>query len=166
MTYDLIKATDLLRDYKKLVPVNIFEPSRRPHYVQYRTLFYKILMDKNKMQDNEVAHFFKLNGLERERSGICIAVSKIKLVYRDNYPLRDVYDTYFDDLEEYRNTLEKTNLEKFRVKDERESDELSRLVDSVEEPFRRAELLEMVNLKIKSWSWKTNDTMTVYEGSF
>lgn len=170
--YSIENANKILQDFQELSGVDPLILSRKPIDVYFRALLYKVLMDFNYMNDRQIEGFFWTKQVKRTRVAIYHAVSKIDLYYH-NYPdFRKVYNVYFDNkIEEFKLLENKIkgkadNLNN-RVKDvlpQKENDALQLLINSLP-LYRRDEVYEMVNLRVKSWSWKSKDKCEVIECS-
>ena len=146
-TYNKHKAIELYKDFKQLTKVNVFNRSKQTKIMVLRSLFYKVLQDNNFMNDREIAEFFTEMGDKRNRSGIFTSLTKMEQYYLNFDFFKDIYDLYFYDLKE----------DQRKYKLSKQQDKLNNLIDTVEDESRRDELYEMVNLRIKSWSWKVED---------
>jgi len=153
-TYNKDKAIELYKDFKQLTKVDVFNRSRETKIMVLRSLFYRVLQDNNFMNDREIAEFFTEMGDRRDRSSIYISLTKINHYYSNFDYFRKIYDLYFYDLKE----------PQIQYKLDRQQDKLDNLIDTVECKIRRDELYEMVNLRIKSWSWKVEDRCEIIEG--
>lgn len=169
-TYSISDAQSTLDYFKELSGVDPLTISSKPEDVYFRALLYKVLMDYNGMNDRHVEEFFKYKGVRRTRSAVYHAVKKIDIYYR-NYPnFRTVYNFLFDDkLEEFQKINDKIRAKNQPKPDvvcapEEHKDELQLLIDSLPNS-RRDEIYEMVNLRVKSWQWKSRDKCTIIESS-
>ena len=170
-TYNKNKALELYNDFKQLTKVDVFNNSRETKIMTLRSLFYKVLKDNNFMNDREIAEFFTEMGKKINRSSIYASLTKIEHYYLNFDFFKDIYDLYFYDLKEkydLQEQLKKHKLNKVkhhrRFKLSKQRDKLDRLIDTVECEDRRDELYEMINLRIKSWEWKSKDNCQVIEG--
>lgn len=146
-TYNKHKAIKLYKDFKQLTKVNVFNRSKQTKIMALRSLFFKVLQDYNFMNDREIAEFFAEMGDKRNRSGIFTSLTKMEQYYLNFDFFKDIYDLYFYDSKEHQR----------KYKLSKQQDKLDNLIDTVEDESRRDELYEMVNLRIKSWSWKVED---------
>ncbi len=155
ITYNKNKAIELYNDFKQLTKVDVFNKSRKTKIMTLRSLFYKVLQDNNFMNDREIAEFFTEMEDKRNRSSIYASLTKMEHYYLNFDYFREIYDLYFYDLKEHQG----------QYKLDRQQDKLDSLIDTVECKIRRDELYEMVNLRIKSWSWKVKDRCEIIEGA-
>ena len=170
-TYNRKRAVKLYNDFKQLNKVDVFNRSRETKIMVLRSLFYKVLQDNNFMNDREIADFFTEMGDKRNRSSIYISLGKMEDYYLNFDCFKQAYDLYFYDLKEKHDLKEqqkKTKLDKVEpqrhFKLSKQQDRLNDLIDTVECKIRREELYEIVNLRIKSWSWKSKDRCEIIEG--
>ena len=170
-TYNKNKAIELHNDFKELTKVDVFGRSKETKTMTLRSLFFKILKVNNFMNDREIADFFADMGDVRNRSSIYHSLTKMEHYYANFNYFKEMYDLYFYDLKEKYDLKEqrkKAKLDKVehqrQRKLNRQQDRLDDLIDTVECKIRREELYEMVNLRIKSWSWKVEDRCEIIEG--
>jgi len=172
--YNKEAADELAIDFELLTGIDINSTSRETKIMYSRTLFYKILKDVNFMNDRMIADWFKSRGVKRNRASIFQALSKVNIYYKSFKLFRDYYDVYFKDKAKERLTLEKTQKKalkesKFNVHQNILKGKLDRLDVLINDlPIdKRSEIYELVNLRVKSWNWKTKDNYEIIncEGS-
>ena len=168
--YNKETADELAIDFELLTGIDINSTSRETKIMYSRTLFYKILKDVNYMNDRMIADWFKSRGVKRNRASIFHALSKINIYYKSFKLFRDYYDVYFKDKAKERLTLENTQKKllkesKFNVQQNILKGKLDRLDVLINElPIeKRSEILELVNLRVKSWNWKSSNKYEVIE---
>ena len=168
--YNKEVADDLVNDFCELTKLNIADNSRTNEKAFFRALLYKVLNDLNGMNDRMISDYFAQQNILRNRSSIFHALKKID-VYYDNYPkFKNVYDIYFNDKKEDSLKKERAKLERLKKQTkkikqlllDREKDTLNMLIDTIPKN-KREEIYEMVNLRIKSWDWKSKDKCEVIE---
>jgi len=124
------------------------------------------------MNDRMISDWFAEKGISRNRSSIFHALKKID-VYYDNFTrFRNVYDIYFNDKKEETIKKERAKLERLKNRTKsikqvilnKKKDALGLLIDTVPDK-RRDEIYEMVNMRIKSWEWKSKDRCEIIESS-
>lgn len=170
-TYNKENAIELYNDFKELTKVDVFSRSKETKTMTLRSLFFKVLKVNNFMNDREIADFFADMGDVRNRSSIYHSLTKMEHYYSNFNYFKQTYDLYFYDLKEkydLKDQQKKAKLDKVEYQRQRklnrEQDKLDDLIDTVECKIRREELYEMVNLRIKSWSWKVKDRCQIIEG--
>ena len=167
--YNIKEADKMLKKYISLSGFNPMIRSRETKSVYFRVLFYKVLMDFNYMIDRQVADYFTEKGLKIHRSSIFTAVRKIDMYYKNYSDLRDLYDVYFGDkIEESikMQNVKEVNINKLNDRLAKyEDDKLSKIIRGIPLGHRRDEMFEMVELRIKSWAWKSKDKCEIIEGS-
>jgi hypothetical protein len=169
--YNKELADKLATDFEELTGINLNDDSRKTEVMIARTLFYKILRDINFMKDRMISSWFKSRGVKRDRSSIFQSLQKINIYYKSYASFRNVYNIYFNDRAEEFLTIEeskkkalkdiKYNINKKALSSDKDSLEL--IIGTIPED-RRDEIRELVSLRIKSWSWKSNDKCKILEG--
>lgn len=169
--YNKENADELARDFEELTRVELNSDSRETEIMITRTLFYKILKDLNFMNDRMISEWFEERGVNKGRSSITHALSKIGIYYKSFPSFRNRYNLYFNDRAEEFLTIEQ--VENKHLKDVKENvhtnilnkdkDALDVLIDSIPVD-RRDEVREIVGLRVKSWSWKSKDEYEIIQG--
>jgi len=169
--YNKQTADDLAKDFEELTGIELNSNSRKTEIMITRTLFYKILMDVNFMNDRMISDWFQSRGVKRHRASIFHSLQKIGIYYKTYPSFRKFYNVYFNDKAEEFLTIEQA--QKKRLKDSKQNvcinvlkkdkDALQLLIDTIPED-RREEVREIVSLRVKSWSWKTKDQCQIIEG--
>lgn len=168
--YDKERADLLAERFQKLTRVDIDSKSRVVDEATLKALFWKILVDFNYMNDRNISEWYKDRGVSRNRSSIHIAMSKVGLYYSNYKFFRDVYHMYYsEEPESYKRDYRKRAVQKEKVTkvlksyNEHQKDKLNHLIDSLPAE-KRAEIYELVNLRVKSWDWKAKNEYEVIEG--
>lgn len=169
--YNKQVADDLAKDFEDLTGIELNSNSRKTEIMITRTLFYKILKEFNFMTDEMISDWFSTRGVNKGRSSITHAVKKVGLYYKSYASFRNTYNVYFNDKAEEFLTIEQA--QKKRLNDSKQNirtntlkkdkDALELLIDTIPED-RREEVREIVNLRVKSWGWKTKDECQVFLG--
>jgi hypothetical protein len=169
--YNKQVADDLAKDFEDLTGIELNSNSRKTEIMITRTLFYKILKEFNFMTDEMISDWFSTRGVNKGRSSITHAVKKVGLYYKSYASFRNTYNVYFNDKAEEFLTIEQA--QKKRLNDSKQNirtntlkkdkDALELLIDTIPED-RREEVREIVNLRVKSWSWKTKDECQIILG--
>tara|TARA_R110000851_G_scaffold137065_1_gene272843 strand:- start:127 stop:687 length:561 start_codon:yes stop_codon:yes gene_type:complete len=181
--YNKETADLILSEYIELTDMDLMSKSRKPETVYIRSLFYKVLYDINLMSDTSIERYLKSKGVVRDRSSIWQAIRKMDNYYI-NYPeFRLLYDVYFNDKKyefiknerikdkraENRNKAIKLSkqdyidLQNFKTKEITHKDKLDKIIEKL--PIdKREDIYEMVNLRVKSWGWKSKNEYEVIHG--
>lgn len=160
--YDKERADLLAERFQKLTGVDIDSKSRILKEATLKALFWKILVDFNYMNDRNISEWYKDRGVSRNRSSIHIAMSKVGLYYSNYKFFRDVYSMYYN--EEPESYFKEAKAPKvLKSYNEHQKDKLNDLINSLPAE-KRAEIYELVNLRVKSWSWKAKNEYEVIEG--
>ena len=183
-SYNRIAAEILLSEYADLTGMDYQSTLRDPRDAYLRALFYKVLKKGNDMNDRMIKDFYADKGVKRDRSSIYQSISKVDIYYLNYKEFRMFYDSYFDDKkadyiekkdtgvrkEALRATSTKLSkddyieLQNYRTKDITHKDLLDRLIESLPED-KRSDIYEMVNLRVKSWDWKSKDEYEIIEST-
>lgn len=171
MKYNKERADELAKEFMEKTGIDVFSKTRKAEQVFLRTLFYKVLINYNRMVDQNIEDWYKEHGVSKNRSSIFIALKKIDMYYNINDTFRDVYDVYFNDKIKKRIALEKAKMKALdaiknkskQVTLKKNKDALDLLIDSIKLD-KRKEIYELVNLRVKSWEWKSEDRCEIIEG--
>lgn len=144
----------------EVLGINPFCKSSKEPLPFVRSIFYKIQRDRC-VSDTHISKFLKTKGFSVNRTTIIAALKVLESNYKQKETWRKYYDLFFSDLKEKYGKKE-TVIPKKVHKENR--DKLDLLIDSLE-GYRREEIYELVNLRIKSWEWKSKDRCTIIEGS-
>ena len=170
--YSKTEANRMLKEFESLSGVDPLIYSQKPKDAYFRALLYKVLMDFNYMNDRQIAEFFLTKGITRTRVAVFHAVSKVDIYYLNYSDFRDVYNVYFDDKIEESKELDNKLMEKAKDASDRAvqnlphfiKDDLYFLIHKL--PLdKRNEIYELVNLRVKSWDWKSKDKCEIIESS-
>jgi hypothetical protein len=170
--YSKTEANRMLKEFQSLSGVDPLIYSQKPKDAYFRALLYKVLMDFNYMNDRQIAEFFLTKGITRTRVAVFHAVSKVDIYYLNYSDFRDVYNVYFDDKAEESKELDNKLMEKAKDASDRAvqnlpqfiKDDLYFLIHKL--PLdKRNEIYELVNLRVKSWDWKSKDKCEIIESS-
>ena len=170
--YSKVQANRMLKEFESLSGVDPLIYSQKPKDAYFRALLYKVLMDFNYMNDRQIAEFFLTKGITRTRVAVFHAVSKVDIYYLNYSDFRDVYNVYFDDKAEESKELDNKLIEKAKGASDRANkkfkeiikDDLYFLIHKL--PLdKRDEIYELVNLRVKSWDWKSKDKCEIIESS-
>ena len=170
--YNKENADELAKDFELLTGINLGSDSRETEIMITRTLFYKVLKDLNFMNDRMISEWFALRGSKKGRSSITHALSKVSVYYKSYANFRTKYNIYFNDKAEEFITLEKSKRKALKdIKDNlntnianKGKDGLEIIINTVTNQYRRDELRDLIDMRIKSWSWKSKDEYQIIEG--
>lgn len=134
--------------------INILNNFRCRLYPEYRSLLNTIAFRKHKLSPSAMALFYTKRGLKYKHDTYLHSLAN--------------FNTYSYDLPELKNYLSlffkesSINKETVFIK----SGKLSEIQESVSDltESQEVELLEMIELRKKSWAWKNKDTVTIIEG--
>ena len=165
-------ANELLDNFIKLTGFDLNSRQRRPEDAYIRCLFYKVLNELNEMNDRMIAEFLEAKGRKTNRVSIYQALTKVETYYTSYKRFRQFYDIYFTDQKELGIKREKREKKAFKetIKeiDTRQKkigmDALEVFISNVKFE-KRAEILELVTLRVKSWEWKAQNKYQIIEGS-
>ena len=181
--YNLEIANSLAKYYKQLTGIDYKSTRRTPKDAYLRSLFYKILVDLNEMNDRMISEYFeKVYKTHRNRASIYHSLLKIDVYYTNYKEFRDFYDNFFLDKADIRD-IEDLRQKRIKRKAELEQERLYKLkiMNRISESKKRRialddliatiddnrieEIKEMISLRIKSWSWKAKNEYEIIECS-
>ena len=181
--YNLEIANSLAKYYKRLTGIDYKSTRRTPKDAYLRSLFYKVLIDLNEMNDRMISEYFETTyNTKRNRASIYHSLKKIDLYYITYKDFRVFYDNFFTDKADVR-VIEDLRQKRIENKRQIEKDRqykqqiINRLSESKKKRIalddlladvdddRIDELTELISLRIKSWSWKAKNEYQVIECS-
>jgi len=171
-TYNVEAAKQLSEKFVEITGLDLTSKTRYQEESYLRALLYKIMVDINGMNDRMISEWFQDIGVKRNRSSIFHALRKINVYYENYVKFRNVYDLFFDDKKRQRERIESRRSERVRIINERiakkletgERNKIHELADVIPDD-RIDEMYEMMNLRIKSWQWKSKDKCEVIDSS-
>lgn len=128
--------------------IDLGDTKKTNELVAIRALFFYIVYEKYNVNDRLIADWLEENrGLRKNRSTIWFAINKIDEYLINFEYIRDTYDYFMDN-----GVVHATNLPKSVVLSEK-------IIDVVKDipPRRVDEIVEVINLRKKSWEWKSKD---------
>lgn len=171
----------------------IFTKDRSQKHLMTRVFFCNVLTQEYKLMDREISAIFADRGVKYDRSSIYIALTKFQF-YLDNFVfMQQLQSKYTNVNYDIKGDLLDIIYDNYDIKDKELmfilNEEMSKLNKSIlnteeivsevivsKEAINMAELtnglsadqlnevLDMINLKVKSYSWKSNDRLKVYSG--
>jgi len=93
------KADQLTKDFQRLAKTDITNQTHQTEWVVLRSLYYKVLKDFNNMNDQRISDYLLSIGVDKARSSIFIARTKVDLYYDQFDFFRDAYNLFFHDKE-------------------------------------------------------------------
>ena len=176
--YDLKVANMIANYFSEVTEFNLSSESRTPRYSYLKSMLYKLFKDYNDMNDRMISEYFRDEiGVSKNRSAIYTALNKVDVYYLNYKEFRDYYDTFFKDKIEQRWKTEvkrKEYLAKKKVKRSKFNDTVSftelnknvlREIISKLPDNKVKEIKDLVELRVKSWSWKVEDNCEIIECS-
>ena len=176
--YDLTVANMIANYFSEATGFDLRSESRTPRYSYLKSMLYKLFKDYNDMNDRMISEYFRDEiGVSKNRSAIYTALNKVDVYYLNYKEFRDYYDTFFKDKIEQRWKTEvkrKEYLAKKKVKRSKFNDTVSftelnknvlREIISKLPDNKVKEIKDLVELRIKSWSWKVEDNCEIIECS-
>lgn len=148
---------DIISDLKERENVDILKKSRKIEMVSYRCMFYKICNNKYKMTPTEISKFIMDLGLKMDRSAIYTNLKNFNKYTKRNKHMHDLYLYYHPAAAKKRNR-NMTVKYVYRQNLNKAQEACLGLTKSQED-----EILEMIELRKKSWQWKSKDKLTVYQ---
>lgn len=140
-----------LEEYQSQIPeeINLLGKRKQKELVWYRALFYKILFEKNGFSKSKIAKYSNMN-----HASVINALNKFPSYFKESdIVFKWVFNLYF--------VSDKPIIKSFIPK--KQETKLEALINTIPED-KIDEIYELVNLRIKSWSWKSKDHCTIIEG--
>ena len=162
---DIVKLCEVhLREFNKFNVPNIFKKSREVGFIEYRQLFQTILKNKLKLSYRSICEFTEHKGYPVTHASVINNVKRTTETNYYAYPyIANIYDYYFNDKSKQREDKEQDKRYYQRI-NYGKNDKLWELVRNIPED-KEQEVIDLVNLRIKSWDWKTKDNCRVYNGT-
>ena len=170
LDYNKSEADKIFKKYNSLSGFDPLIKTRKDKAVYFRCLLYKVLMDFNYMNDRQITHYFLSLGRKINRSSVFTSLTKIDFYYKYNLDFRILYDLYFEDKikeniiikEKKKNRLDALNKRIDATSLKFNNDPLQVLINNL--PLdKRDEVFEMLNLRVKSWAWKSKDNCEIIQ---
>jgi len=126
--------------------------------VEYRSLFNTICNKKYKVGSSMIARYYQSKGKSMTHASVIHSIDKFK-----------TYKEYVPDLTEIYNELnmlyftKKFNNVEVKYVHTKKLTKVQKSVSDLTED-QQIELLEMIELRKKSWAWKNKDRITIIEG--
>ena len=155
--YDINKANKALEKFSKLTGFNIQDTSRKTEVIALKTLFYYVLNNDLFLNDNQISNFYKTKGIKANRSSIYHSLSKFDMYYKDFNIIQEYYKIYFD-IKEISQEEADLKIEHLTLNEDKKA--LYELLDTLEDNQLK-DIREMVNLRVKSYAWKSLDKYEV-----
>ncbi len=168
--YNLEVANMLCNYFSELTGFELGGRGRTPKESYLRALLYRVLKDLNDMNDRAIArHFTEVVGDRRNRSSVYHAFNKMDVYYTNYKEFRDYYDIFFKDkvlerqeLEANEQRLRYITLSKMVSFSDSKRIEISKMIEGVPDD-KIQEIRDLINLRIKSWSWKAKNEYEIIE---
>ncbi len=168
--YNLEAANMLCNYFSELTGFELGGRGRTPKESYLRALLYRVLKDLNDMNDRAIArHFTEVVGDRRNRSSVYHAFNKMDVYYTNYKEFRDYYDIFFKDkvlerqeLEANEQRLRYITLSKMVSFSDSKRIEISKMIEGVPDD-KIQEIRDLINLRIKSWSWKAKNEYEIIE---
>ena len=128
--------------------IDLGDTKKTNELVAIRALFFYIVYEKYNVNDRLISDWLEENrGLRKNRSTIWFAINKIDEYLINFEYIRDTYDYFMDN-----GVVHASNLPKSVVLSEK-------IIDAVKDiPTQKVdEIVEVINLRKKSWEWKSKD---------
>ena len=176
--YNADVANMLTKCLSEAIDVDFRKVSRDDKHVYSTTLLYKLLKDYNDMNDRMISNSFSESmGVSKNRSSIYTSLKKVDVYYSSHSEFRLFYDSFFKDKFRLRIVKEESRKKYLDIQKAKDIElrpvvsfmQLKRqeLIDSVSKlpEDKLNEIKYLVDLRIKSWDWKSKDICEIIEGS-
>lgn len=140
----------ILEEYQSQIPAeyDLLSKTKTKELVWYRALFYKILFEKHGFSKTKIAKYSNMN-----HASVINSLNKFDSYLKESdIVFKYVYGLYY--------VVEKKKRVFIPKKQETK---LEALINTIPED-KLDEIYELVNLRIKSWAWKSKDHCTIIEG--
>ena len=132
----------ILEEYQSQIPdeYDLLSKTKTKELVWYRALFYKILIEKHGFSKTKIAKYSNMN-----HASVINSLNKFDSYLKESdIVFKYVYGLYY-------------------VVEKKQETKLEALINTIPED-KLDEIYELVNLRIKSWAWKSKDHCTIIEG--
>jgi len=138
--------------------IDIATESSETIFVEYRSLFNKICFKKYNIGTTLIARYYNSLGKTMKHSVVWHSIQNFK-IYSKSVP--EILDTYFELHPSARNR-KNSGIELKYIYNTKLT-KIQKSVSNLTED-QQIELLEMIELRKKSWAWKNKDRITIIEG--
>lgn len=150
------EINELFNFISNYLDVDLLEKTRKTEVVEARSLFNYILNKKYRVKVCNIVRFYKSKNRKIDHVTIIHSINKFK-IYKDT-------SVFIEEL--YENIVGLSNVRKKIINLENiELTGIQKMVSNLPK-HQETELMEVINLKKKSWEWKNKDNLKIYQGSF
>lgn len=156
-----IKEGNNLREYiLKNYNIDVISRTREGLYPAYRTLFNTILFRKYKFTKSQIAYYYRAVGWEsKSHATVLCSLGNFKR-YKEEYP--EIYKAFIELYPPAKQAKKKREFLKYKLENQ---NDLQKIVSTIPKE-KHQEIIELINLRVKSWEWKNKDNVKIYTGAF
>ena len=168
------KANEVLKDLKNIYGYNFLVNTNKRICTDPRAMFLYILYHKHLFKRDEISLFLKSKKLHRKGSNISIAINKLESRLKYNKVSSIVFEKYFPARAlVISDKLADTNTELKEVYKKRvlndiynniENSKILKLINIIPKE-KEKEIIDLIELRIKSWAWKNKNECDIIECS-
>ena len=159
ITPEIEKELQKIYDYiVNDIGIDVSVKWRNRLYPEYRSLLNAIAFRKYIISPTEMARFWGRNGLNIKHDNVIFSTSKFEGYALDLPELKYYFYKFFPEAKEERD-------KEIELIDSKNLTELQNLVAKIPKD-KEHEIKNLIDLRIKSWQWKSKDTLKVYSGSY
>jgi len=161
LTKEDIKTANNLRNFLiNEYNIDILNKTREGLYPAYRALFNTILTRKYKFRKVKISKYYRFMGWNKKSHATVInSLTKFKLYKRD---FKEIENLFYELYPIAKSNAKQREFLKFKMENQ---NELQKLISTIPKE-RRAEIIELITLRKKSWEWKSKDSVKIYTGAF
>ena len=153
------KIEKLFKYFTEVLDVDLLDKTQTRNLFEYRSLFNTLLTNKYKLRLCNIVHFYEYKNCYFNHASIIHSLKKFDYYCIDSPELKELYF----DLHDYERKKEDIKQTIINI-DKRNLTPIQKLVGNLT-PSQEAELIELIELRKKSWEWKNKDTTKTYIGS-
>lgn len=146
------KLENLYIKLQKEHGIDIANRSRKRTYIEFRSIFNTVAFKTYLIGHSDICRFYESKGFKLVPASVLHSIDMFKVYYTDK---RELLDIFFDISPTAKKLFEYRNTYKYVYMNHRLTN-IQKLVSNLTE-HQVEELTEMIELKKKSWGWKSLD---------
>ena len=143
------ESEKLFKYFKEVLKADLLATNQSKDIVEMRSLFNSLLQNKLKFKQCNIQHFYRIKGFDINHATIYNSLNKFNIYCKTSEHLEEIY------FELYYYEKKKKELTEVVLTP------IQKLVEDLE-PWQELELKELIELRIKSWNWKTQNKTKIY----
>lgn len=154
------KVEELYNYFKDVLEVDLLNKTRKSMTIEFRSLFNTLLTNKYKLKNTNILHFYETKGVEFNHAAVINSLNKFETYCNSSPEIKELYYELYS----FANKKRKYKQKLIKI-DKRNLTPIQKIVDNLT-VSQQEEIKELIELRIKSWEWKSKDNIKIFQGSF